>query len=135
MLDLATLTGACSVALGPIFAAIMSKQEGLVAQVRKAGLESGERCWELPLDDAYKKAVDSHVADICNIGSREYRAGTITATWFLHHFVGKNIQWAHLDIAGVAYKPVGKKYLDSYNASGFGVELLTELCTSNTYLG
>lgn len=134
MIDLATLTGACSIALGPVFAAVMSKQENIVNSIKAAGIQSGDRCWELPLDDLYKNAVESDVADLCNIGKSRYRAGTITAGWFLKHFVPDNIEWAHIDIASMSMHSVGKTYLRNVGTTGFGVRLCIELLSTNKYL-
>jgi leucyl aminopeptidase len=131
IIDLATLTGACSIALGPCFAAILSQQDELALSIKKAGIVSGNRCWQLPLDDCYAPAVESEVADVCNIGRKGYKAGTITAGYFLRHFVPKTINWAHLDIASVSMHAIGKNYIRSHGATGFGVALLVELLTQN----
>ena len=131
--DFATLTGACAVAVGPFFAAVMTQYEKLAEDFIKAGKHSGDRCWQLPLDDAFKPAVESDVADVCNIGKRQYKAGTITAGWFLKAFVPEAMPWIHVDIASVAFHPVNKSYLRSSGASGFGVRLCLELLSTKQY--
>jgi leucyl aminopeptidase len=125
LVDLATLTGACSHALGPFFAGIMTKNHGLQEQLLRAGRTSGDWLWPLPFHDNYKPAVASDVADVCNIGKSQYRAGAITAGFFLEHFVG-DVPWAHLDIAGVSFNVPDKAYFRP-GATGFGVRLLIEL--------
>ncbi len=125
IIDIATLTGACAYALGPFFAGMMSKHDDLAARVKKSADRSGDYVWALPFTDDYKVAVRSQVADICNIGSRKYRAGAITAGFFLLEFVG-DIPWVHLDIAGVASEVPDISYY-SYGATGFGVRLFVDL--------
>jgi leucyl aminopeptidase len=115
MVDCATLTGACVIALGSHASAVLGTDEGLVGELRDAGDRSGERCWPLPLWDAYRKQLDSTVADLKNIGGRP--AGTITAALFLREFVG-DTPWAHLDIAGTAYGDEPRAYL---RKGGYGV--------------
>ena len=100
MVDCATLTGACVVALGNQATGILGTDESLVQEIREAGDRSGERCWPLPLWKEYREQLDSSVADLKNVGGRP--AGTITAATFLREFVG-DVPWAHLDIAGTAY--------------------------------
>lgn len=98
--DVATLTGACVIALGDQASAVMGNDAELIAELRAAGERTGERTWELPMYDEFSKQIRSDFADIKNSGGRP--AGTITAGWFLREFVG-DFPWAHLDIAGVAY--------------------------------
>ncbi len=100
IVDCATLTGACVIALGHHAAAVLGTDDGLVQELREAGDRSGERCWPLPLWDEYREQLNSTVADLKNVGGRS--AGTITAATFLKEFVGET-KWAHLDIAGTAY--------------------------------
>lgn len=125
IIDLATLTGACEVALGKFFCGMMSEHDDLVARVQEASDLSGDRVWRLPLNDDYKPAIVSTVADLSNIGSPRYKAGTITAAHFLQNFVG-DVPWVHLDIAGVAYDVPDMPYFRP-GATGFGVRLLCEL--------
>ncbi len=100
MLDAATLTGACVIALGHAATGVMGNDEGLVQEVIRAGEHTGERCWQLPMFDDYREQIKSDYADIKNSGGRP--AGTITAGWFLREFVGE-WPWVHLDVAGTAY--------------------------------
>ncbi len=97
IIDLATLTGACIVALGPKVAGLMGNDHELVDQVRTAAERAGEPAWPLPLPKEYRKQLDSEVADLKNIGGRS--AGALTAGLFLQEFVGE-VPWVHLDIAG-----------------------------------
>ena len=115
MVDCATLTGACVVALGNHASGILGTDEGLIQELREAGDRSGERCWPLPLWKEYREQLDSTVADLKNVGGRP--AGTITAAAFLKEFVGE-VPWAHLDIAGTAY---GEGKLSYQRKGGFGV--------------
>lgn len=125
IIDLATLTGACEVALGKFFCGMMSEHDDLVKRVQEASDRSGDRVWRLPLNDDYKPAIVSTVADLANIGSPRYKAGTITAAHFLQNFVD-DVPWVHLDIAGVAYDVPDMPYYRP-GATGFGVRLLCEL--------
>jgi leucyl aminopeptidase len=100
VIDTATLTGACMVALGDRITGAFGNDEDLVAEVIAAGEEAGEPVWQLPLHPEYRKLIDSSVADIKNIGDRW--GGAITAAWFLAEFVG-DLPWVHLDIAGPAF--------------------------------
>ncbi|TVP79151.1 MAG: leucyl aminopeptidase, partial [Gemmatimonadales bacterium] len=100
MVDCATLTGACVVALGHQAAALMSTDDALADELEAAGQRSGEPCWRLPLWGVYRPQLDSPVADLKNVGGRP--AGAITAGLFLKEFSGGGA-WAHLDIAGTAY--------------------------------
>ncbi len=124
IIDLATLTGACVVALGSYAAGAMGNNPELMARIKQAGEASGDRVWELPLWDEYKLQVRSDIADIKNTGGRN--GGAITAAGFLSHFVG-DYPWVHLDIAGVAWTEDQPKDYHPKGATGFGVRLLTEL--------
>ncbi len=125
MIDLATLTGACMVALGQDIAGLMTDDEKLATRLEQAATTSGEYLWRLPLFADYTELVKSRHADVKNIGGGRY-GGAITAGLFLKEFVGAT-PWAHLDIAGPAYNE--KDYNDerSWGASGYGVRLLLEL--------
>ncbi len=114
VVDCATLTGSCVIALGHHAAAVMGTDETLVEELRAAGDRAGERCWPLPLWKAYRKQLESPVADLKNVGGRP--AGSITAGWFLAEFV-EDTPWAHLDIAGTAY---GTEELPYQRKGGFG---------------
>ncbi len=121
VIDIATLTGACVIALGHEATGLLSNNQKLADKILQAGQTSCDRAWQLPLWDSYQDALDSKYADIANIGGR---AGTITAACFLSRFT-KKYDWAHLDIAGTAYGgKVGKK------SSGRPVPLLTEYLLS-----
>jgi leucyl aminopeptidase len=123
IVDLATLTGAVIVALGSTFAAVVSNDDDLAAEVVEAGERSGELAWRLPLHAEYKELMKGTVADLSNLASKR-KAGTITAASFLEEFVGE-VPWAHIDIAGTAWD-VGREYTGA-DASGYGVRLLVEL--------
>jgi len=118
VIDIATLTGACVIALGGHAAGLLSNNEKLAGQLLEAGESAGDRAWQMPLWDDYQQQLDSNFADMANIGGRE--AGTITAACFLSRFTGK-YHWAHIDIAGVAWKGGSKK-----GATGRPVSLLTQ---------
>jgi leucyl aminopeptidase len=122
VVDCATLTGACVVALGNHAAAVLGTDDALVQELRAAGDRSGERCWPLPLWKEYREQLDSTVADLRNVGGRA--AGTITAATFLKEFVGE-FPWAHLDIAGTAYGE-GKLSYRRKGGYGFPTRLLLE---------
>jgi leucyl aminopeptidase len=124
VIDLATLTGAVSVALGEKIAALMGNHEQWIAQVRDAAERAGERLWPMPLPEDYRRNLDSDVADLRNIASSG-GAGTLTAGLFLKEFVGDR-PWAHLDIAGTA-RSSGEDGEVSKGGTGYGVRTLVEL--------
>lgn len=124
MIDLATLTGACMVALGPKIAGLMGNHDGWIEQIEAASSTSGERVWHLPLPDDYRKQVDSSVADMKNIGTPH--GGALTAGLILQEFVADGIPWAHLDIAGPAWSDADEGETTK-GGTGFGVRLLAEL--------
>lgn len=126
MIDLATLTGACIVALGHEASGLMGSDQRLVDALKQAGERCGERVWQLPLWDEYGEVMKSDIADLKNAGSRD--GGSITAGWFLKQFVGKT-RWAHLDIAGTAWSEKARSYCPK-GASGVGVRLLIEYLDS-----
>ena len=117
VVDIATLTGACVVALGHHTTGLLSNDQDLADELLEAGQASGDRAWQLPLWDEYDEQISSNFADMANIGGRG--AGTITAGCFLGRFT-KDYRWAHLDIAGVAWKSGHDK-----GATGRPVQLLT----------
>ncbi len=125
IIDFATLTGSCAAALGPFYAGMMTKDDALAQQLIASSQRSGDRIWRLPFHDDYKVAIQSSVADLCNIGQDKYRAGAITAGFFLSNFVG-TVPWAHFDIAGTAFNVPDMSYLRS-GATGFGVRLCVDL--------
>jgi leucyl aminopeptidase len=118
VIDIATLTGACIIALGHHISGLISNHNPLAHDLLNAGEESVDRSWRLPMADEYQKQLDSNFADIANIGGRP--AGTITAGCFLSRFT-KKYHWAHLDIAGVAWKSGKDK-----GATGRPVPLLSQ---------
>ena len=122
MVNAATLTGACVIALGFHAAGLMGTDGDLMDQIQAAGLRVGERCWQLPLWDEYRPQIDSAIADIKNSGGRA--AGSITAGWFLKEFAG-DIPWAHLDIAGTAYREEATPYFRK-GATGLPTRLFIE---------
>lgn len=124
IINVATLTGSCAAALGPFFAGMMSNHEDLVQKLSGASQRSGDRLWRLPFHDDYKKAVRSSVADMCNIGNESYKAGAITAGFFLQNFVG-DTPWVHLDIAGTSFNVPDMSYYRP-GATGFGVRLFID---------
>jgi len=127
IVDLATLTGACVVALGEKIAGLMGNHDSWSAQVRAAADRAGEPMWHLPLPDDYRKNLESEVADLRNISSTRY-GGALTAGLFLEAFVDGR-PWVHLDIAGPARASADDGELTS-GGTGFGVRTLVELaCT------
>ncbi|HVM40147.1 MAG TPA: leucyl aminopeptidase [Acidimicrobiia bacterium] len=125
IVDLATLTGACPVALGEEIAGVMGNNADAVQLVKDAAERTGERVWELPMPDDYRKMLDSDVADLKNV-SQGRAAGTITAALFLKEFV-EDVPWAHLDIAGPAWRNNGANGYQPKGGTGWGVRLLAEL--------
>jgi len=122
LVDIATLTGGCLIALGREASGLLGNDEALIDEIKAAAMTSGERVWQLPLWPEYRELIKSDIADIKNTGGRQ--ASTITGAMFLREFVG-SVAWAHLDIAGTAwaekagaYQPVGP--------TGVGVRLFTE---------
>ena len=106
VIDIATLTGACVIALGAVRSGMFATEDPLAEALLKAGDEAMDLCWRLPLDDEYADSLKSNFADVANVGGRE--GGAITAAKFLHRFT-KKYPWAHLDIAGTAWKGGGSK--------------------------
>ncbi len=118
IVDMATLTGACVIALGNVVSGLFGNNERLVQALKQAGDKADDRAWPMPLYDDYNDGLKSNFADIPNIAGRE--AGAITAACFLSRFT-KNMTWAHLDIAGTAWKGGGEK-----GATGRPVPLLVQ---------
>ncbi|MEJ2666731.1 MAG: leucyl aminopeptidase [Deinococcales bacterium] len=126
VIDLATLTGSCVVALGKgVAAGLFSNDDALRQRLERAGAASAERVWPLPLYDDYRRSIDSKVADVQNSGGRNGGVGTSAA--FLKEFV--SYPWAHLDIAGMALADKAEAYRPE-GATGFGVRLLVETLRS-----
>lgn len=126
VIDIATLTGACVVALGAHASGLMSNNDALADNLLAAGERSGDRAWRLPLWDDYQQQIDSPFADMANVGGRQ--AGTITAACFLARFT-RDYCWAHLDIAGTAWDSGKNK-----GASGRPVPLLTDFILAGASL-
>jgi leucyl aminopeptidase len=118
VVDIATLTGACIIALGNHASGLLANDDKLADALLDAGQRTGDRAWRLPLWDDYQAQLDSNFADMANIGGRP--AGTITAACFLARFT-KKLKWAHLDIAGTAWKSGKEK-----GATGRPVPLLVQ---------
>ncbi len=124
MIDLATLTGACLVALGEKIAGVFSDDDPLAEAILAAGRATHERCWRLPLPEDYKDLLKSKFADIRNIGENRW-GGAIAAALFLSEFVA-DVPWAHIDIAGPAYTKKAGDYWGP-GGTGFGVRLVWDL--------
>lgn len=126
VIDLATLTGACVVALGHHATGMMGNDEEMMKRLKTAGEKTFERVWELPLYEEYEKQIKSDVADVKNVGGRW--AGAITAALFLKKFIG-DYKWVHLDIAGTAILEDNMPYAPK-GGSGAGVRLLMDFLTN-----
>lgn len=122
VVDIATLTGACVIALGNVVSGLFSNNDALAADLFKAGETALDRVWQMPLYEDYQNLLDSNFADMANVGSRE--AGSVTAACFLSRYT-KKYPWAHLDIAGTAWLGGAKK-----GATGRPVGLLVEYLLS-----
>ena len=120
VIDIATLTGACVVALGEVRAAVMGNDEALIQDLLGAADQCGERLWQMPLDKEYRDLIRSDIADMKNAGGRV--AGAITAAMFLKQF-GGSVSWAHLDVAGTAWITKAMPYM-AKGATGFGARTL-----------
>jgi leucyl aminopeptidase len=125
IIDMATLTGACIIALGNHTSGLMGNNDSLQKALKTAGDTSYDRVWRLPLWDEYDEQLKSNFADMGNIGGRE--AGTITAGCFLKRFIENDTPWAHLDIAGTAWVSGAKK-----GASGRPVPLIVQYLVDQT---
>ncbi|KAL2227931.1 leucine aminopeptidase 2, chloroplastic [Sesamum indicum] len=124
IVDLATLTGACVVALGPSIGGVFTPSDDLAKEVLGASEVSGEKLWRMPLEESYWDSMKSGVADMVNTGGRQ--GGAITAALFLKQFVDEKVQWMHIDIAGPVWNDKKK------NATGFGISTLVEWVLKNS---
>ncbi len=124
IVDLATLTGACMVALGPRYAGVMGTSQDTVDAILASGGRTAERVWQLPLPPEYRSMLDSTVADVKNIGGAY--GGAITAGMFLKEFVAEGQPWAHIDIAAPAFLDAPFEEHPK-GGTGFGVRLLVDL--------
>jgi leucyl aminopeptidase len=123
IVDLATLTGAILISLGHEYGGLFTPDDELAQQLLAAGEQSGDKLWRMPLGEPYDRLIDSPIADMKNVGSRE--AGSITAAEFIHRFVDEGVRWAHLDIAGMAWSEKAKATFDK-GATGYGVRLIDQ---------
>ncbi|MCP4746848.1 MAG: leucyl aminopeptidase [Desulfobacteraceae bacterium] len=123
LLDIATLTGACAVALGEKIAGVFSPDDELAQLICKSGESTFERCWRMPLPEDYKKLIKSKVADLNNLSESRY-GGAITAALFLSEFTN-DTRWAHIDIAGPSFSKKAGPYCNP-GGTGFGVRLLCD---------
>jgi leucyl aminopeptidase len=123
VIDLATLTGAILISLGHEWAGLFSNNEELAARLQKAGDESGDKLWRMPLAEAFDRLIDSPIADMKNVGPRE--GGSITAAQFIQRFIENGVKWAHVDMAGKAWSDKAGTTYDK-GATGFGVRLLDQ---------
>jgi len=124
IVDIATLTGMCKVALGPSIAGVFTPSDDLAKEVMAASEVSGEKLWRLPLEESYWESMKSGIADMVNTGDRQ--GGAITAALFLKQFVDEKVQWLHIDMSG----PV-RNYKNK-TATGFGISTLVEWVLKNS---
>ncbi|KAI3771869.1 hypothetical protein L6452_03040 [Arctium lappa] len=124
IVDLATLTGACVVALGPSIAGVFTPSDELAKEVVAASEVAGEKLWRMPMEDSYWEAMKSGVADMVNTGGRQ--GGSILAALFLKQFVDEKVQWLHIDMAGPVWNDKKK------TATGFAISTLVEWVVSNS---
>jgi leucyl aminopeptidase len=127
IIDFATLTGACVVALAQIAAGLFTKSDDLADALYKSGMRTYDRLWRMPMWDDYSKLIESKIADVHNTGPRW--GGAVTAAKFLEHFVDEKIPWAHIDIAGPAYESDTNNYTKTF-MTGFGVRLVFDYLSS-----
>ena len=130
IIDFATLTGACIIALGTVAAGLFSNNSKLAEKLEKASNQTQEKVWRMPLWDEYTEMIKGDIADVRNISIPPKQAGAITAAAFLKEFVGNN-DWAHIDIAGPSYVDIEKGILQK-GATGFGIRLLTRFLINET---
>jgi leucyl aminopeptidase len=123
IVDVATLTGACQIALGDAACGLMSEDDDLVALIERAALDVDEPVWRLPLNDSHRKRMEGHVADLKNTGAKE--GGALTAAGFLSYFT-RGSRWAHLDIAGMAWAEETRPCFPK-GATGYGARLLAAI--------
>jgi leucyl aminopeptidase len=123
IIDLATLTGAILISLGHEWAGLFANNEELAGQLLKAGDESGDKLWRMPMAESFDRLIDSPIADVKNVGPRE--GGSITAAHFIQRFVDEGVRWAHIDMAGKAWSDKAASTYDK-GATGYGVRLLDQ---------
>jgi leucyl aminopeptidase len=123
IIDLATLTGAILISLGHEWAGLFSNDEELAGKLQKAGEETNDKLWRMPLAEPFDRLIDSPIADMKNVGPRE--GGSITAAQFIQRFIENGVKWAHIDMAGKAWsEKAGSTY--EKGATGYGVRLLDQ---------
>ncbi len=130
IVNLATLTGAMMIALGYEYCGIFCNDNNLWTNLEKAGHETGEKIWRMPLDEVWKKEMESPVADLQNLAKSGRFAGACTAAGFLEHFIENGTPWAHMDIAGTAWIKADRATVPKYG-TGFGVRTLNRLIADN----
>ena len=123
VIDLATLTGAILISLGHEWAGLFSNNEELASELLKAGTESGDKLWQMPLGEPFDRLIDSPIADMKNVGPRE--GGSITAAQFIQRFIESGVKWAHIDMAGKAWSDKASSTYEK-GATGYGVRLLDQ---------
>jgi leucyl aminopeptidase len=123
IVDLATLTGACIIALGTDIGGMFTPSDALAEELSAASKKAGEKFWRMPMEEGYWEMMKSNIADMVNTGARA--AGSITAALFLKQFVDEKLPWAHLDIAGPVWK-------DKTGGTGFAVTTLVEWVSKNS---
>jgi leucyl aminopeptidase len=129
IVDLATLTGACVIALGDEIAGLWTGDDSLANSLEGAAKDAGEGIWRMPMHQAYRKGLKSLLADLKNTGPRP--GGSITAALFLKEFVKSSIPWAHIDIAGTVWSDKGRG-MDPAGATGYGVRTLVNWVCAQT---
>lgn len=129
IIDLATLTGAMMVALAHEYTGVFANDDKLWGEMDKAGNETGEKLWRMPLDEAYRKDVESDIGDVRNLAKNGRYGGACTAAAFLEHFIDKKRKWAHMDIAGTAWLKSDTS-LGPKGATGIGVRVLNRFVQS-----
>jgi len=130
LIDVATLTGACVVALGHDYTGLMTNDDQFSRQLLRSSHETDDRAWQLPIYSELKDSVKSKIADIRNLGYPKGAAGTITAAEFLRQFTD-GTKWAHLDIAGTAFEEGQGRMYFGHGATGAGVRLVTHFLKNN----
>ena len=130
IIDLATLTGAMMVALGHEYCGTFVNNDDLWTHMETSSKQTGEKLWRMPLDEVWKKDMVSDVADLQNLAKSGRFAGACTAAGFLEHFIDEGTPWAHMDIAGTAWRKSDQPTVPKYG-SGFGVRVLTQMILDN----
>ena len=130
LIDIATLTGACVVALGHDYTGLMTNDDKFSRHLVHSSNDTDDRVWRLPIYPELKKSVSSKIADIRNLGYPKGAAGTVTAAEFLHQFT-EGTKWAHLDIAGTAFEEGQGRLYFGHGATGAGVRLVTNYLQNN----